>query len=540
MKANSSILRNHELVCTSSMERTTREFHQEPTLRIAVAEGQKHLDFSVNGPFTVQDDQGQNIMEKISSDRKWRVKLESYDPPQFVYALQTLITQNRNDAQRLMQKYLKDGYEARMQAIGNPVSFNGDLVSNNTHFRVLVGEFNSAEDAFSYGWPLFKKYDVEVVREMLREPRGQLEVFDAEYERSARVLNGITLRSSISGANATLWNGHHTCHRSIFDSSHALPLQFCIGTNGTIKAICELPIETYIKGVLLQEMGRNYPLEALKSQAVASRGLALARIGLSHPQDPFDLCSEDHCLLFNGYFNTNPVIERAVEETRGEVLVYNNVLCETLYTPLCGGHTEDQYVSETKPKAPYIRAIVDGPASIQKPKSLLDERNVSRWVSSSPDVYCNPELQLCLNNVDHKHKTFRWEVSYTRQKLEEIIRRKTGEDIGTLFDIIPIKRGSSGRLTEIEILGSRKNIRIRKEYNIRRALSPHTLNSSCFVVDVDLGDDGIPLNLSFIGAGSGHGVGMCQAGATVMALEGKTYRDILSYYYKNSELQRIY
>ena len=171
---------------------------------------------------------------------------------------------------------------------------------------------------------------------------------------------------------------------------------------------------------------------------------------------------------------------------------------------------------------------------------LDDEKTVSRWVTSEPHVYCNTNglENLYYNRFDKSH--FRWEVSYSRQQLEGIIRNNTGEDIGTLFDILPCNRGKSGRLTEVAILGSRKNIRITQDSCIRRALSDDFLNSSCFIIETDLGNDGIPLSFSFIGAGTGHGVGMCQTGAAVMALKGKSYRNILKHYYTGSELKKIY
>ena len=118
--------------------------------------------------------------------------------------------------------------------------------------------------------------------------------------------------------------------------------------------------------------------------------------------------------------------------------------------------------------------------------------------------------------------------------------KKTGEDIGTLYDIIPLQRGVSGRLTEIEILGSRKNLKIKRELNIRRALAETSLNSACFVVNMELGEMGTPITIAFRGAGWGHGVGMCQYGAAVMAAAGKSHEEILAHYYPGASIKTLY
>jgi SpoIID/LytB domain protein len=370
-----------------------------------------------------------------------------------------------------------------------------------------------------------------------------LEIFDAEYERSIKVQNSLSLIPSSPGAEIILWNRDvNKSHPRLPSStgSYALPVQFQISDAGELLVLCELSVEDYIRGVLTLVMGEEYPLEALKSQAVASRTLALARLNLNHPQEPYDLCSDAHCQLFNGISDGHPTIEKAVSQTRGEVLFCGDELYETPYTILCGGYTEDRYVSNKKQTMVHSQGIWDGPVKPPSKTSLAKEEEIARWVTSSPPVYCNPVERKVLEAFDHKKALFRWEVSYPRKKLEEIIHRKSGENIGTLFDILPLKRGRSGRLTAVEILGSRKNIRIQRENNIRRILSDDSLHSSCFVVEKEMGENGIPFNFTFIGAGYGHGVGMCQAGATAMASEGKSHTEILRHYFKKGKVKKIY
>ena len=525
------------------MEKILQKKQNEPTLRLNIASVKNRMDFLVFGEFSIVDNQNQIVMGKLSSDLRWRAKLEAFEPAQFIHAIKVHTTWKEQEAERIARELTDHGFVVKVQPVGGRVHFDDELILDNTHYEIHIGEFNSYEDALSYTWKLNNKYDTEVIREKIREPRCSLEIFDAEYERSIKVQNSLALVPSSPSAEIVLWN------RNLFESHHrftsstcnySLPVELQISDTGEIMVLCEITVEDYIEGVLSLVMGDNYPLEALKSQAVTSRTLALARLNLSHPQEPYDLCSDAHCQLFNGISDGHPKIAKAVSQTRGEVLFYGDKLYETPYTTLCGGYTENRYISDKKQTALHIQGIWDGPTKPPNKTLLSKEEEITRWITSCPPVYCNPADRKVLEEIDHIKTLFRWEISYPRKKLEEIISRKTGQDIGTLFDIVPLKRGSSGRLKAVEILGSRKNLRIKREYNIRHTLSDDSLNSSCFVIEKDMGENGIPISFTFIGAGYGHGVGLCQAGAAVMASEGKSHTEILRHYFADSKLKKIY
>jgi SpoIID/LytB domain protein len=136
--------------------------------------------------------------------------------------------------------------------------------------------------------------------------------------------------------------------------------------------------------------------------------------------------------------------------------------------------------------------------------------------------------------LNYTKRYFRWTTRYTTSELSNIILTKTGENIGSLLEIIPVERGVSGRLKKIKLRGSQKTATVEGELTIRKALSSNYLFSSCFVVDRQ--------NNDFIikGAGWGHGVGMCQTGAAMMALKGFNYRTILDHYYAGAKLVKLY
>ena len=190
---------------------------------------------------------------------------------------------------------------------------------------------------------------------------------------------------------------------------------------------------------------------------------------------------------------------------------------------------------------PYLIALRDSENESDFP-DLTIEANADKWIRESPASYCNTNdksiLTQVLNDYDQETKDFRdWEVSYTQEELSEIIRTKSGIDFGEIIDLIPLKRGKSGRIYELKIVGTKHTEIIGKELKIRQWLSKTCLYSSWFEVKKTFNSQLSTFNFQLIGHGWGHGAGLCQIGAAVMASEGKSYEEILSYYYHNTQLK---
>lgn len=307
-----------------------------------------------------------------------------------------------------------------------------------------------------------------------------------------------------------------------------------------IVAINELPVERYLTSVISSEMSATASLEFLKAHAVISRSWLLAQMEKRRQLSKggndffsfvkkddeiirwydredhtlFDVCADDHCQRYQGITRqSSPAVEQAISETRGQILVYDGEICDARFSKCCGGQTEEfQYCWEDTPK-PYL--------------------------VSFPDPYCNTSdrqiLSQVLNDYDQETPDFyRWTVEYTQEQLSELVSRKLKDDFGQITDLIPIERGKSGRIWKLKIVGTKKTLTIGKELEIRRALSETHLLSSAF--EVDKQGDRFVLH----GRGWGHGVGLCQIGAAVMGTQGKTYDEILLFYYRNAEIQRLY
>ncbi|RMF64312.1 MAG: SpoIID/LytB domain-containing protein [Calditrichaeota bacterium] len=399
--------------------------------------------------------------------------------------------------------------------------------------------FKTEEDARAYQKKLRKKANSEIIPVPSGKPHGHLRFTNLDNHYSFDAPKPIqVVADEIELADVDVGSGFHwetTKHR-IYGGR----LEYLVDDGGLITVVNELSLEDYLKGVVPSEMPPAFPYEALKAQAVAARVEAVSKIGLRHPYEPFDLCDDVHCQVYSGRSRQAEKTDMAVESTRGIFMIYKDHLAEAFYAGVCGGHTENnENVWLTDPQ-PYLRGILDKAGNKSLRTSLKDEKNLRKWIDSSPDVYCNARKGKVPKSVGYSKKYFRWQVEYSRSELERIIHDKTGEDFGHLVDLVPQKRGVSGRMIELEVVGTKDRFVISRELAIRQALAPRTLFSSCFYVKKKGGTRGLPKKFVLKGAGWGHGVGMCQVGAAVMAARGKKFDQILTHYYRGVFLKKLY
>ena len=331
--------------------------------------------------------------------------------------------------------------------------------------------------------------------------------------------------------------------------------------DGRICAINEIALEDYLKSVISSEMSGTAPMEFLKTHAILSRSWLLAGLNrrkkteeTSMPKgktakgevirwydredhDLFDVCADDHCQRYQGITKIiSEQAEEAVRETRGRVITYQDEICDARYSKACGGLTEEFDTAWDNKRVPYLGSISD--ASVPH-RPIGTEEEASRWILSEPEAYCHTKdkrlLEKILPDFDRETKGFfRWTIEYSREELEEILREKSGFDFGTLKEIVPLRRGPSGRISRLKIVGSKMSMVVGKELEIRRWLSRTHLYSSAFLVTVEAG------RFILDGAGWGHGVGLCQIGAAVMATRGFSAEEILRHYFRGIEIKKIY
>ena len=395
-----------------------------------------------------------------------------------------------------------------------------------------------------------------------------------------------------------LWNGNQysqlTFHPQSADASFSLS-DVTIGVNfhwerketqtflGTLRfvvesdkivAINELPVEKYLESVISSEMSATSSLELLKAHAVISRSWLLAQMkkrrevaesgnnffSFTKKEDTlirwydredhtlFDVCADDHCQRYQGITKeTSPHVAEAIRQTKGQILMDGEEICDARFSKCCGGITEEfQYCWEDTPKT-YLTAVRDIALGVEHTlPNLTNEEEAEKWIRFNPPAFCNTQdkkiLSEVLNDYDQETVNFyRWKETLSQEKLQQLIADKLKMDLGAILDMKAVERGKSGRISKLQIIGTEKTFTIGKELEIRRTLSDSHLLSSAFVVDkYDKDEQGVPQRFELIGAGWGHGVGLCQIGAAVMGEQGYHYDAILLHYYQGAEIKKLY
>mgnify|MGYP000818271951 FL=1 len=320
---------------------------------------------------------------------------------------------------------------------------------------------------------------------------------------------------------------------------------------GKVTAVNIVGVEDYLLSVISSEMKASAGLEFLKAHAVISRSWVMAQVehrqshvsrtpGSSCPvSEPvegaeeyikwfdhddhtlFDVCADDHCQRYQGLtMAVGDTVRKAVDQTWGLVLTSEGKICDARFSKCCGGRMELFSTCWEDKDYPYLQPLPDTADCVE-----------------GGDVFCDTKdekiLSQVLNDYDLETRDFyRWRTEYSRTEVSDLVRRRSGMDFGTIRDLVPVERGPSGRLKRLKVVGDKKTMIIGKELIIRRWLSDSHLKSSAFEVHWD-GD-----HLTLDGSGWGHGVGLCQIGAAVMAAKGYSFDRILLHYYPGSTLER--
>jgi len=255
----------------------------------------------------------------------------------------------------------------------------------------------------------------------------------------------------------------------------------------------------------------------------------------------FDVCADDHCQRYQGVTKiVSPLVRAAIDATRDVVLAHGGRICDARYHKACGGRTEDFAAAWEDVSVPYLTSVADGPEEFPP---VATDGAAAAWISSRPGAWCNTRdaaaLREILPSFDRETLDFfRWQIAYDREELEDLLLKKAGIDFGELQALKPLTRGSSGRIIRLEIVGARRTVIVGKELEIRRWLSPSHLYSSAFVVATERDAQGRAVRFILRGAGWGHGVGLCQIGAAMMARRGYAMEYILGHYFPGATLRK--
>lgn len=340
-------------------------------------------------------------------------------------------------------------------------------------------------------------------------------------------------------------------------------LRLCYGSDGRLTVVNEVPLETYLRSVVCSEMSASSPIELIRAHAIVSRSWLLAqlspkpstgavasrrgemiRIYDRESHADFMVCADDHCQRYQGMGRIMPdSVSGAIDDTRGSVLVYGGEVCDARFSKCCGGVTEAYRAAWQDRDIPYLSPIGDAADRKLPTPSLSDESVFRRFLTDPPPSFCNCDdsdlLRALLPHSDIETEFYRWRERREVHELARLLGEKGNIDIGRPLRLEPVERGTSGRLVRVRITGDRGEIVVGKELEIRRLLSPSHLRSSAFLAET-VGDPDSPDAFILHGAGWGHGVGLCQIGAAVMASRGYGHLEIMRHYFQGVSLVQAY
>ena len=496
----------------------------EMTIRIGVMENQKTIAVTAEEPYQIIG--APEVIEGAANEvLTFRLKSAKTAERLFWPVVETI--ENKKEAQlfKTVEKWEGLGHKVTVHPAGARLYYRDFLIHDNRRYFVSVEPTDnqtdceaSFQDLIPHGarpWPLETlTTEAAGIMELTRQDGTVV----AEFDGPARLSSNKPLKVfRVEYGVGYSWHGFQDRHfRGI--------LEVRVDKLGALQLISELDIESYLQGVVPSEMSAHYPHHALCSQAIAARGETLAKFGTRHLADPYHLCASQHCQVYGGLTKEHENTNKAVQDTKGRILRQGDLIADTVYSACCGGHTEhNDYVWSTDP-SPALRGVPDLKPEAEPFPNPMTEEALKVWFGKKVKSYCNLP-------VDYYQTRFRWKEEFTQTKLDELVAKKY-PNVGTVKALIPLSRGVSGRLRELKVVGSKDTVIVQKELPIRFLFG--VLKSGAFVVEKN------GSNWTFIGAGWGHGVGMCQWGARGMAEAGNTYRKILAHYFSDTYILNVY
>ncbi len=501
-----------------------------PQVTIEIMGGQREIKLEGVNLIAMPDGEGG---ARFSGVGNWTLHLEQSRPAR----LQEWIVVARFDADESLDtevevaKWKQSGHRVKTFEIGTIFAVQGKVLDTR---KTLIGiDPVPSGKGLAKARQLSERHHINATfhTELLRRPSGTIVARSGELEiRNPSVIwfatkvekDTITVKNVVAGGGGSQLGKSKARDRRYFGSVYVT-----VGSDGKLTVANAVAADDLLSGLVPSEMFPDAPMEALKAQTVAARTELLQKLGVRHMGDPFLLCATQHCQVYSGAGHEHPRTNKAVRQTRGQVLVNTKKeLVDARYSATCGGHSEHNEFVWGGDADPNLRGHYDGPSSSRWSKGVSE---------STVSSFLKQEGGYCAHTKYSKGR-FRWKVSATGKLLSRRIAKKYSS-IGNLQRIEPLRRGVSGRIIRLQLVGSQKSIIVEGELTIRRLLGG--LRSSLFTVKT-LGPKNQPTTFEFRGAGFGHGVGMCQLGAIGMASEQHKVSEILGHYYRHTSLQRLY
>ncbi|MGE0867262.1 MAG: SpoIID/LytB domain-containing protein [Kofleriaceae bacterium] len=497
-----------------------------PLVTVEIMGKRKEVKLRARGGIVVRPDgTGGSSIEAAAGDA-WTITAEAAKPAVIGEwtVVETLQPEDATGIASSLARWKDRGFTAKSFEIGTIFGVDGEVIDTR-EIRIAIdpvpagkGAARAAELGRRFGVP------TSVHQELVRRPSGTIVATNGTAViRNPSVLWFTPKRTTetITVADVPTGTGGSQLETGREDRRYWGSVYVTLDHDGSLVVANAVPENKLLAGLVPAEMYPDAPAAALEAQAIAARTDLLQKIGRRNLTDPFLLCSTQQCQVYAGAGKEDPRTTKAVEATRGIVLLRDGGgLVDVRYSASCGGHTEDNdWIWGGEPD-PSLRGRTDDPSAN---RSRVTDANLDAFLDGGQAAWCSKGKQA--------RGRFRWTE---KVRVDELSARVAAElpEVGRIRELVPNQRGTSGRIKTITIRGDRGTVEVTGDLKIRRLLGG--LKSTLFKVERD-GDSFV-----FRGAGFGHGVGMCQLGAIGMATAGKQHTAILGHYYRGTHLHRLY
>ncbi len=486
-------------------------------IRIGFLHEKDEIIVSFSGKFSIKDMEG-NSIGSTDSGVKYVLSAAGSVPAEYQWyeKIQTVSDITKLESNR--DKYKTDGRSTR-------IIKTGKKIGNTDNFEYWLLKTASDMDG-----RIYPSGDYRFKKVIKKEAAGEIGFNGKEYSgRIIFVPESPDCSFTVYGVRVGI--DFHWDHTE--DLEYGGALEVMIGNSGKLTAVNIVEMEEYIASVNSSEMRNDNNIEMLKAQTVAARSTVLATMGKHHFSDGFDLCADDHCQCYQGRKKLSELSVKVAKETSGEVLVFDSKVVDARYSKICGGITERYSACWEDMDYPYLASVIDSGGG-QEIFSEMTEKETEDFISDKRySCFCNTYKNNLPESLSFCKDLFRWERYISAAGISENLAGKFKTDVGEVLELKVLRRGRSGRVISLEVVGTGSRCIIEKELNVRKLLSDTHLPSSAIVIKHAA--DGYRIS----GAGWGHGVGLCQIGAQIMGESGFGYAEILKHYYRGSVLKDI-
>lgn len=521
---------DHALLYTKQIQ-----FAQDgsPVIRMRIADDLASISMTPEHSFIVYPNGPGNAYITLPGNETYTITARSPRPGAYRYAVILFRSRNQGDLEKEAPKFEKHVTQTDTLALGSVFALKGKVFDNREHL-LITSKTNDKNEALKIREQLKKQFpekDFEIYDELQAYPKLIIQVTNAKGDMTITNANVIWFSFDHSPVNIHNIPDEQGNPRSIRLNGQLIVTP---DSHAKLALVQAAGVETILRGIVPAEIFPSAPAAALEAQAIAARTTLISQVGSRHQADPYHLCNKQHCQVYHGLSAATQATDEAIEKTRGQILFSGNELVSAYYSAHCGGASATAKETWALPDKPYLQARTDDADHGSSPKT---ENALKQFLENAPErsnAFCAkaPPGQKSFSSTKHA----RWDITLSIDEIQKNLKAQ-GMTVKKIDNIEIVRRGPSGRVTQIKITGDGKSFFIERELPIRRFFGG--LKSALFTMEVSKNHKGIQ-SVTFHGAGFGHGVGMCQTGAIGMAQRNYSANQILQHYYPSTHIEKLW